>query len=37
MLGALHEVGPCLVTEDGERAVRNELSWTNFANLLFVE
>jgi carboxypeptidase C (cathepsin A) len=37
LLGALHEHGPCLVTEDAESTVRNELSWSNFANIVFVE
>lgn len=37
MLGAFFEIGPCAVTEDGEDTQRNDLSWTNFANMLFIE
>lgn len=37
MLGALFEIGPCSVTEDGEQTIRNPHSWTEFANVVFVE
>ncbi|KAI8652073.1 hypothetical protein NCS56_01424100 [Fusarium sp. Ph1] len=38
LLGAFHElVGPCTVNDDGQGTTRNELSWTNFANVLFID
>ncbi|CCF34407.1 carboxypeptidase Y [Colletotrichum higginsianum] len=37
LLGAFHEIGPCSVTEDGEKTVRSESSWTEFANMLFID
>lgn len=37
MMGAFFELGPCLITEDGDGTVRNPSSWTNAANMLFVE
>lgn len=37
MLGAFFELGPCLVTEEGNSTVHNPTSWTNVANMLFVE
>lgn len=37
MLGALFEVGPCSVTEDGQGTTRNPHSWTEFANVVFVD
>ncbi|KAI1871595.1 uncharacterized protein JN550_004589 [Neoarthrinium moseri] len=37
LLGAFHEIGPCTVTKDGNDTVRNDRSWTNFANMLFID
>lgn len=37
MLGALFEMGPCTVSETGDRTTRNPNSWTEAANVLFIE
>ncbi|KAI8711514.1 hypothetical protein NCS52_01415200 [Fusarium sp. LHS14.1] len=38
LLGAFHElVGPCTANDDGQGTIRNEFSWTNFANVLFID
>lgn len=37
MMGAFFELGPCLVTEEGDHTIRNPSSWTNVANMVFVE
>lgn len=37
MLGLFSEIGPCLTNEHGNDTVFNEHSWTNFANVLFIE
>ncbi|KAF7526247.1 hypothetical protein G7054_g10830 [Neopestalotiopsis clavispora] len=37
LLGAFHEIGPCSVSEDGKSTTRNPNSWTNFANMLFID
>ncbi|KAH7027383.1 Alpha/Beta hydrolase protein [Microdochium trichocladiopsis] len=37
MMGLFSEIGPCLVEEEGGETVRNEHSWTNFANVLFID
>lgn len=37
MMGLFSEIGPCLVEEEGSETVRNKHSWTNFANVLFIE
>ncbi|KAK8138060.1 hypothetical protein PG984_001440 [Apiospora sp. TS-2023a] len=37
MMGLFSEIGPCLAAKDGNGTVRNEHSWTNFANVLFID
>ncbi|KAK6842942.1 hypothetical protein PG987_003802 [Apiospora arundinis] len=37
MMGLFAEIGPCLATKGGNETVRNEHSWSNFANILFID
>lgn len=37
MLGAFFEIGPCILSRDGNTTSRNPLSWTVHANMLFIE
>ncbi|KAH7144237.1 carboxypeptidase Y [Dactylonectria estremocensis] len=37
LLGAFHEIGPCTVAEDGKTTIKNDLSWTEFSNMLFID
>ncbi|KAK8027714.1 hypothetical protein PG991_004770 [Apiospora marii] len=37
MMGLFSEIGPCLAVKDGNGTVRNEHSWSNFANVLFID
>ncbi|ETS85613.1 hypothetical protein PFICI_03638 [Pestalotiopsis fici W106-1] len=37
LLGAFHEIGPCSVSDDGKSTTKNHNSWTNFANMLFID
>ncbi|KXJ91530.1 Alpha/Beta hydrolase protein [Microdochium bolleyi] len=37
MMGLFAEIGPCLMEKEGSETVRNEHSWTNFANVLFID
>ncbi|KAJ2612359.1 hypothetical protein H4S08_002743, partial [Coemansia sp. RSA 1365] len=37
MIGALTELGPCLVSEKGDKTVINPYGWNQNANLLFID
>lgn len=37
MMGLFSEIGPCLMEKEEGETIRNEHSWTNFANVLFIE
>ncbi|KAK6540823.1 hypothetical protein TWF694_008211 [Orbilia ellipsospora] len=37
LLGALTEIGPCLIDDDGMNTTHNPHPWSNFANLVFVD
>ncbi|KAF9870599.1 hypothetical protein CkaCkLH20_11905 [Colletotrichum karsti] len=37
MTGVFYEIGPCLVNSEGNATTKNPLSWTNFANLVFID
>lgn len=37
MMGLLMELGPCAVNDDGKTARKNEHSWTNAANMFFLD
>ncbi|ORY66577.1 Alpha/Beta hydrolase protein [Pseudomassariella vexata] len=37
LMGLFTEIGPCLTNEGNNDTFRNEHSWTNFANMLFID
>ncbi|KAK7950875.1 uncharacterized protein PG986_006603 [Apiospora aurea] len=37
MMGLFSEIGPCLTVKGGNETIRNEHSWSNFANVLFID
>ncbi|KAF4881882.1 Carboxypeptidase Y-like protein [Colletotrichum fructicola] len=37
LLGAFYELGPCKINEAGNSTTKNAFSWTNFANVLFID
>ncbi|KAK1838112.1 carboxypeptidase Y [Colletotrichum chrysophilum] len=37
LLGAFYELGPCKINEAGNSTTRNAFSWTNFANVVFID
>ncbi|KAK8055719.1 hypothetical protein PG993_000946 [Apiospora rasikravindrae] len=37
MMGLFSEIGPCLTVKGGNGTIRNEHSWSNFVNVLFID
>ncbi|KAJ6263011.1 hypothetical protein Dda_1569 [Drechslerella dactyloides] len=37
LFGGMTELGPCNIDEDGKNTTYNKYSWSNFANILFVD
>jgi carboxypeptidase C (cathepsin A) len=37
LVGLFNEIGPCSINEDSNATFSNRDSWTNYANLLFIE
>ncbi|KAH8645499.1 Alpha/Beta hydrolase protein [Xylariales sp. PMI_506] len=37
LMGLFQEIGPCLTDDEGTTTFRNEFSWTNFANVIFID
>ncbi|KAF3923560.1 hypothetical protein ABW20_dc0105045 [Dactylellina cionopaga] len=37
LMGGLTELGPCMIDDDGKNTTHNPYSWSNFANIMFVD
>ena len=37
MFGLFGEIGPCLLNNKSTETYKNDYSWANYANMLFIE